>query len=145
MSRRCFLSILALVALLPCVLCQGEFPVVLNSLQLKPVSSENGGSLCGRTGSETYCAFSSDSTASFLPNCMEATCDNTCPNGDAFPSWLDLLSSASLPAQGESRPGSSDPSVEFTSGTSASVSESDSFQEGFSYAVWYRQSARSTG
>ena len=145
MSRGILLTFVFLYTFFRCSLSQGEFPTVVNSLQSKPIYSEDGGSLCGRTGPETYCAFSGDPVASFLPNCIESTCDNSCPHGDTLPRSQDLLASAGLTGEGGSRPGSTNPSTEFTSTTSASASPDGSFQEGFSYSVWFQQTFRSTG
>ena len=85
MYRTTLLCTLCLRLLLSSVLAQdtGEYPSVASVAAYRPVSAD---SVCGAGGSEQYCQFTSDAAASLLPNCIEATCNNTCPFSSPSPS-----------------------------------------------------------
>ena len=85
MYRTTLLCALCLQLLLSSVLAQdtGEYPGVASVATYRPVTAD---SVCGASGAEQYCQFTSDAEASLLPNCMEATCNNTCPFSSSSPS-----------------------------------------------------------
>lgn len=72
---------------------RGEYPVIGNLAPFKPVTST---SVCGRDRAESYCLFTTDSVASFAPNCISRVCNNTCPFGSQSPQPLDLIALGSF-------------------------------------------------
>ena len=116
---------------------RGEYPVIENLAPFKPVSST---SLCGRDRAESYCLFTTNSVASFAPNCITRVCNNTCPFGSQSPQPLDLISLGTFGAGvtlSPAGPGSQRSSV-FINGSSISIPpESIVVQEaGLSFAAW---------
>ena len=102
-------------------------------------------SVCGESGVEEYCIYTSDSAASLFPNCMTAQCDDTCPISSTSPSPFNLVSLAESFSEGVSatqgRPGSETSAVLFQDGsisiTTASVPLIS--DNGFSFAAWINQ------
>lgn len=116
---------------------RGEDPSIGNLAPFKPVTST---SVCGSDQAESYCHFSTDSTASFAPNCISRVCNNTCPFGSRPPQPLDLISLGTFGAGvtiAPAGPGSQSNSV-FINDSSISIpSENIVVQEaGFSFAAW---------
>ena len=116
----------------------GEYPSFENLALLKPATST---SVCGNDQAETYCLFTTDSTASLAPNCISRVCNNTCPFGSQSPALpLDLISLGTFGTgvtMAPAGPGSQNRSV-FINGSSISIpSEDIVIQEaGFSFAAW---------
>ena len=123
---------------MPMVFAQrGEYPTLENLAPFKPVTST---SVCGSDQAETFCLFTSDSTASLAPNCISRVCNNTCPFGSQPPLPLDLISLGTFSTgvtMAPAGPGSQNSSV-FINGSSISIpSENIVVQEaGFSFAAW---------
>jgi len=116
---------------------RGEFPSTLNLAPFKPVTSS---SVCGASQAETYCLFTANSLASFLPNCIARECNNTCPFGDQLPSPIDLISLGIFGEEVETTldgPGSNSNSV-FINNSFISVPFGNVVLQdnGFSFAAW---------
>lgn len=116
---------------------RGEYPGIINLAPFKPVTST---SVCGNEKAESYCQFTSDSTASFAPNCISRVCNNTCSFGRQSPVPVDLISMGTFGAGvtlAPAGPGSQISSV-FINNSSVSIpSELIVLQEAeFSFAAW---------
>ena len=118
----------------------GAYPSVASVATYRPVTAD---SVCGANGPEPYCQYTTDAEASFglLPNCIEATCDNTCPHAtespDPFrPSTVGTLGSGVTPAQG--REGGENTAFQFESSFIEVAAElvPPLTANGFSFAAW---------
>ena len=116
---------------------RGEYPLIENLAPFKPVTST---SVCGSDQAESYCHFTSDSAASFAPNCISRVCNNTCPFGSQLPQPLDLISIGTFGTRvvlAPAGPGSQSSSVSINGSSISIPSESIVVQEaGFSFAAW---------
>lgn len=150
MYRTILVCVLCLQLLLSSALAQdtGEYPGVVSVATYRPVTAD---SVCGASGSEQYCQFTTDAAASLLPNCIEATCNNTCPFSSSSPSPFRLaevgVSGAGVtPATGREGNGSTalrfeNSFIDVPAGVVPALTEF-----GFSFAAWInREESTSRG
>lgn len=126
----------------------GQYPSITALSAFRPVQSS---SVCGQNGAENYCAFTTDSTASLLPNCNELECNSTCPFGSSSPAGLDLATLSGSFGSGVSatqgRPGSSTQALRFqnSSISIAAANLQPLSSNGFSFALWINQDPGNQG
>ena len=116
---------------------RGEYPSIGNLALFKPITST---SVCGRDRAESYCLFTTDSVASFAPNCISRVCNNTCPFESQLPQPLDLISLGSFGTGvtlSPAGPGSQSSSVFINESSISIPPENIVAQEtGLSFAAW---------
>ena len=153
MSRTMRLLALSLLALLQAELgtaqtpVPGEYPPIGIVATFRPVTAT---SVCGASGPEDYCSYTEDNEASLAPNCILATCDNTCPHSSTSPPPT-LLATLGTFGPGvstaEGRPGSSGTALSFNSSFVAvpAALVPPLGDSGFSFTAWIRQEEGNTG
>ena len=127
----------------------GEYPSLSAQLStFRPVEST---SVCGEDGSEDYCLYTTDSTASLPPKCMRLQCDDTCPFNSTSPLPLDLASLAGSFGMGisatQGRPGTTSAALQFQDSSIsvlAAIVPAISVN-GFSFAAWINQDEGNEG
>lgn len=128
----------------------GEYPSISAQLStFRPVEST---SVCGEDGAENYCLYTTDSTASLPPNCVQLVCDDTCPFSSASPLPLDLASLSGSFGTGisatQGRPGTTSSALRFQD-SSISILAANvpaiSSDDGFSFAAWINQDEGNEG
>ena len=128
------------------VIVNGEFPQPSTVALYKPVIAS---STCG-TETENYCQYNTNAAASLSPNCISATCNNTCPFSNSSPAPKELSEVGSLgpgvSVVSETGPGQTDV-LQFIDSfvTIASSSASQISENGFTFAAWIKQDEGNTG
>ena len=125
----------------------GEYPQISSVATYRPVTAT---STCGVNGAETYCRFTSDSTASLAPNCISEVCNNTCPHSSSSPTptpiaTLGSLGSGVVATQG--RPESSTGALDFTNSSIIVLAARVPLvgNQGLSFSAWINQDQDNIG
>lgn len=125
----------------------GEYPPISSVATFRPATAS---STCGIDGAETYCRFTTDSTASLAPNCISDVCNSTCPYSSSSPSPIPIatlgsLGSGVMATQG--RPGSSTAALEFANSSISVLAARVPLvgDRGMSFAAWINQDQGNTG
>lgn len=132
--------------------CQsgGQFPPLVSIALNKPVSAS---STCGVHMAEQYCEYNTDPSQSLAPNCISATCNDTCiySSGSPIPTTLTQYgtqgSGVSIRGVIASDPGTDSDVFQFVNSfisiPSSNVSQFG--QNGFTFATWIKQDSGNTG
>ena len=128
--------------------CQdGEFPNPVTASLNKPVTAT---STCGTDGAEIYCVYTEVAADSLAPVCMAETCNDTCPFYDTSPSPTELEKLGTLGSgvsQTTGRLGDPNSALSFNDSSIniTSISLPQVANDGFTFAVWVKQTTGNNG